>query len=247
MLHVSKQWRIYVIIWLTGVWGEEGAALAVDDLFNKRQFLRHRCRNHTEARHQGIKRCNSSHHSKVGVKVWKREEKRSYSAGSAVKITHTIKLAYFNSHVCAYSLILQSKWYTGHNKRLHSHSWINHLVNNMHILRSLQEWAILCHPSCLDNDLDDIVHSRFYKNRALLRFTLQHCTGIHSDTRLCAVCGAFWNGNDAGLQYMPHSICRAFRVGNYATRCLMSMSLNKPCSRTQIFKQDMKFYILDLL
>lgn len=143
---MGKQWRIYVIIWLTGVWGEQGAALAVDDLLNKRQFLRHRCRNHTEARHQGIKRCNSSHHSEVGVKVWKREEKWSYFPDSMLKITaHTIKLAYFKSQVRVYSLILQFQWHTQHtHERLHSHSWINHLVNNMHILRSLQGWAILC-------------------------------------------------------------------------------------------------------
>lgn len=185
---MSKQRRIYVIIWLTGVWGEQGAALAVDDLLNKRQFLRHRCRNHTEAGHQGIKRWNSSHHSEVGVKVWKQDEKYAYSSDSVLKnTTHTIKPAYFNSHVSVFtdsSVPVTHRQHT--HKRLHSYSWINHLVNNMHILRSLQGWAILCHSSCLDNDLNDIVHSRLYKNRALFSFTLQHCTGIHSSTCLCA-------------------------------------------------------------
>lgn len=236
-----------MIIWLTGVWGEEGAALAVDDLLNKRQFLRHRCRNHTEARHQGIKRCNSSHHSEVGVKVWKREEKWSYSPDSALKNSNTYsktKLARFNSHSRVYLTILRCQWHAQHpHKRLHSHLWINHLVNNMHILRSLQGWAILCHSSCLDNDLNDIVHSRLYKNRALFRFTLQRCTGIHSNMCLCAHVsqwGAFWNGNDAGLQYMPHSTCRGFTASNYATGCLMftllNMCTNKPCSPIQIFQ-----------
>lgn len=179
-----------MIIWLTRVWGKEGAALAVDDLLNKWQFLRHRCRNHTEARHQGIKRCNSSHHSKAGVKVWKQEKKWSYSPDSALKNhnTHsTIKLARLNSHGRVSLMIPQYRWHTQHpHRRLHSHSWINHLVNNMHILRSLQGWAFLCQSSCLDNDLDDIVHSRLYRNRALFRFTLQHCTGIHDNMCLCA-------------------------------------------------------------
>lgn len=107
----------------------------------------------------------------------------------------------------------------------------------------------LCHSSCLDNDLNDIVHSRLYKNRALFRFTMQHCTDIHSNTcRFVHVSQyeAIWNGNDAGLQYMPHSTCKGFGVGNYATGCLMfmlpNMCTNEASSWTQINQHDISLF-----
>lgn len=60
-------------LWLTRVGGEQGAALAVDDLFDNRHILGERCRHDTEAGHHGVHGGNSSHHTEVGVKIWRKE------------------------------------------------------------------------------------------------------------------------------------------------------------------------------
>lgn len=62
--------RISMVL-LTGVGGEQGAALAVDDLFDNWYILGERCRHHAKAGHHGVHRGNSSHHTKVGVKIWR--------------------------------------------------------------------------------------------------------------------------------------------------------------------------------
>lgn len=62
--------RISMIL-LTGVRGEQGAALAVDDLFDNWYILGERCRHHAKAGHHGVHGGNSSHHTKVGVKIWR--------------------------------------------------------------------------------------------------------------------------------------------------------------------------------
>lgn len=73
----GTQCRISQILRLTGVGGKQGAALAVDDLLNKWHFLRDRCGHHTEARHHGIKGRNSSHHTEVGIKIWRQERNKN--------------------------------------------------------------------------------------------------------------------------------------------------------------------------
>lgn len=244
---MSKQWRIYVIIWLTGVWGEQGAALAVDDLLNKRQFLRHRCRNHTEPRHQGIKRCNSSHHSEVGVKVWKQEEKWAYFTECSVENYNTYNktgwLQVTRSCLFTYSSVPVTRMQHT-RKRLHSHSWINYLVNNIHILRSLQGWVIVC-----VTPLAWIMTSMTLCTVGCTRIEIYldlHCSTALASTATSAfvhTCVPVWSF----LKWKwcwPHSTCRGFGVGNFATGCvvfmLLNMYTNEPCSQTQIFQHDKK-------
>ncbi len=125
----GRQCRIG-ILWLTGVGGEQGAALAVDDLLDKWHILGEGCGHHTEAGHHGIQGGNSSHHTKVGIKIWRQERNlwmRSHSTSfmgkkvtatqqhlntdlfpaanlwSAITSTHTKSLK-FHFTLCTYSL-----------------------------------------------------------------------------------------------------------------------------------------------
>lgn len=89
--------RISVPWWLTGVGGKQGAALAVDDLLNEGHFLRDGCRHHTEARHHGIKGCNSSHHAEVGIKIWRWERNANEITRRAVLVKETPRVWRWNS------------------------------------------------------------------------------------------------------------------------------------------------------
>lgn len=249
LYHVSKQLRIKVIIWFTGVRGEQGAALAVDDLLNKRQFLRHGCWNHTKAGHQGIKRCNSSHHSQVGVKVWKWGEKWDYSPDSAIKNnTDTIKLSYFKSHDCALFTdcsVRGSDTQAAYARKItppfmnksscKQHAYFKKFYRGEQVSVTPVGWImtlmILCTVGC----------------KIIKLYLDLHCSATRA---FVSQCGAFWNGNDAGLLYMPHITCRGFWVCNYATGCLMwmhlHMSAEELCSPTLLFQNEIKCNIPDL-
>lgn len=58
-----------IILGLTWVGGEQGAALAVDDLLDNGHVLGERRGPHTEAGHHGIQGVNSSHHAEAGIKL----------------------------------------------------------------------------------------------------------------------------------------------------------------------------------
>lgn len=165
-----------MIVWLTGVGGEQGATLAVDDLLDNWKILGEGSGHHAEAGHHGIQGAYSSHHAEAGIKIWRQERHMNeFTRGKRRTPTQwstdwfpqmtpwsgiTSTLA-FLSIVHEFPRVIILPTPVKHERLLitHRHSWINHHKNNTIYFKKFSLSHSRYHSYCLHDDLIDNAES----------------------------------------------------------------------------------------